>query len=220
MSRDASGVQVGEKRQLHMLELHLIAGFELPKPNEQCCCAEVHDRYHPASTFGPRPSSASGVIQPAVIVEVHSGEGFRCAVAQGSPLSDGASFTSSSCPTGGLHAVWDERITCVAEQADGALVSFHVRGADKELLAYEALPMHTLREGYRAVRLRSLTGSRLMQGTLLVHLREVSLTVDAVTLQAQPKSRRRASTQLSPVLMQPVSSRLSSTVEEVLRHPD
>ena len=72
-------------------------------------------------------------------------------------------------------------------------MSFHVRAADREgaLLAYEALPMHAVREGYRAIRLRSPTGSRLQHGTLFVHLSTHSRVVDAAV--CAPRKAKRSS---------------------------
>ena len=51
-------------------------------------------------------------------------------------------------------------------------VPVRVPQAHHELLAYEALPVQALRMGYRVVRLRSPTGSRLRHGSLLIRLRQ------------------------------------------------
>ena len=61
--------------------------------------------------------------------------------------------------------------------AEEAIVSIHVYDkarrslqGEHALLAYEAVPMHALRPGYRVVRLRAPTGSRLRNGCLLVRV--------------------------------------------------
>ena len=57
--------------------------------------------------------------------------------------------------------------------------------------------MHALRSGYRAVRLRSPTGSRLQFGTLLLHLR-FETRQGGFSGGALNKARRRSSLGLTP----------------------
>ena len=110
-----------------------------------------------------------------------------------------------------LSPEWEEALECIAERADEALVSFHVydRSGDgaPTLVAYEALPMHALRPGYRVIRLRAPSGSRLQFGALLVHLRLDTRMGFLWTSVAQRGARRRTS--LGP-------SRLSSASVTVL----
>ena len=106
---------------------------------------------------------------------------------------------SRTVPHNGLHPALDETVECVAEQPEDAFVSFHVydgasstqAGAGEvlgavgdvlgghhggalsrehhELLAYEVVPMHVMRTGFRVVRLRAPSGQRLELSTLTIH---------------------------------------------------
>ena len=159
-----------------LVHLHLVCGRDLPKAGEQRCVPEQYDRYCPASKFVRKPPSnkASSVSSPYVVLEVHGGGRFRCAVKEGAPLTHDAVYTSETVHHNGLHPRWDEHVALAAEHADDALISLHLysraSGSDV-LLAYEVLPMHALREGLRVVRLRSQTGSMLQFGAMLVRLR-------------------------------------------------
>jgi len=169
-----------------IVKLRVISGRELPKAGEQCCVAEVFDRYHPSSTFGRRPTSTGTVSAPYCAVDVHGGGRFRCAVAAGQPFALGATHTTAASAAGGLQPIWDERVDCAVERPDAALLSLQVfdgrEGGKRELLCYEMLgmlPMAAIRSGYRAVRLRSPGGARLQFGALLVHI-EVEARVGGV----------------------------------------
>lgn len=95
---------VAEQEKHAVLSLRLICGRELPKPNEQCCVAELHDRLHPASVFGKRPTSCGGISAVSVTVEVHGGGRFRGAVPLRTPFTQGAVY-SSAVATGGGQVV-------------------------------------------------------------------------------------------------------------------
>ena len=147
----------GARVDVHVVNVHLICGRDLPKAGEQRCVPELYDRYCPASKFTRKPPSnkISSVSSPYCVIEVHGGGKFHCAVPEGKPLLKDAVFTSDVIQHNGLHPRWDNRIKCVAEHAEDALVSFHVytrlAGRD-ELIAYEILPMHAMRTGWRVVR--------------------------------------------------------------------
>ena len=193
----ATGADGGGKDENHeVLTLRLICGRELPKPNEQCCVAEPHDRLHPASVFGKRPTSSGGISAISITVEVHGGGRFCGAVPLGAPFTQGAAYSSAIATGGGLSPEWEEPLECIAERADDALVSFHVYdrsgGGAPTLLAYEALPMHALRPGYRAIRLRAPSGSRLQFGALLVHMQLETRAGSFRTSVAQRGARRRS----------------------------
>ena len=187
----------GEDEKHAVLTLRLICGRELPKPNEQCCVAEPHDRLHPASVFGKRPTSSGGISAISITVEVHGGGRFRGAVPLRTPFTQGAAYSSAVATGGGLSPEWEEEaLECIAEHANDALVSFHVYdrsgGGAPTLLAYEALPMHALRPGYRAIRLRAPTGSRLQFGALLVHVQLETRAGSFWTSVSQRGARRRS----------------------------
>ena len=162
-----------------LLRLELVCARDLPKAGEQRCVAEPFDRYCPASNFIRRPPSAKPgtVSSPYVEVAVHGGGRYRCAVPAGALFECDATYATKVAAHNGLHPRWAEVVECVAEKKDDAILSLHVydrkRGkggvhATSELIAYEALPLHVIRSGYRVVRLRAPTGSRLQFGSLLV----------------------------------------------------
>lgn len=162
-----------------LLRLELVCARDLPKAGEQRCVAEPFDRYCAASNFMRRPPSAKPgtVSSPYVEVAVHGGGRYRCAVAAGAVFECDATYATKVAAHNGLHPRWAEVVECVAERQDDAILSLHVydrkRGkggvhAVSELIAYEALPLHAIRPGYRVVRLRAPTGSHLQFGSLLV----------------------------------------------------
>ena len=138
-SRAAEDDAKGERHAL--LRLRIICGRELPKPNEQCCVAEPHDRYHSASTFGKRATSIGAVSSLTVTVEVHGGGRYRGVTpAAGAPFVPGGAYTSAAAAGGGCSPEWDEAVECVAERAEDALISLHVHdragGGTPVLVAY------------------------------------------------------------------------------------
>ena len=151
--------------------LRLIHARQLPKAGEQCCIPEVYDRYCPASRFVERvPSNKSASISsPMVEVSVHGGGAFRSVVGTGEAYALGATYTSKAVIANGATPCWDEYIDCVVEQPDDAILALHVYDR-ASLIAYQAIPMSALRPGWRVLKLRSPTGSRLVLGSLLVHL--------------------------------------------------
>ena len=163
------------------VHLQIVCGVELPKVGEQSCLPEVHDQFipHSKARFGERATSSKkgSVSSPFCVVEVHGGGRSGCAVEAGANHRPGAKYTTETVPSNGLHPRWAEHIELIADCAEQAMVSIHLydRGrrnlqGDHALLAYEVLPMHALRSGYRVVRLRAPTGSRLRLGCLLVRL--------------------------------------------------
>ena len=156
--------------------LRLIGGRQLPKTGDQCCIPEIWDGFHPASTFVDHvPSNkAASVSSPVVDVAVHGGGKFRSVVGTGEAYALGSSYTSKP-PTSGNGAMpkWEEHVDCVVEQPEDAILCLHVYDRNKSesaLIAYQAIPMSALRTGWRVIKLRSPTGSRLVLGSLLVHL--------------------------------------------------
>ena len=60
-------------------------------------------------------------------------------------------------------------------QEDDAILALHVYDrtvSHSTLISYSCIPMSSLRTGWRVVRLRSPTGSRLALGSLLIHIRK------------------------------------------------
>jgi len=158
-----------------MFHCHLVSGRQIPKVGEECCIPEVFDRYCPASRFVERlPSNKStSVTSPVVDIQVHGGGKFRSCVGTGEAYVLGSSYTSKPAVGNGAIPTWDEHIDCVVEQPDDAIVAFHVYDRTKSessLIGYQAIPMSALRVGWRVIKLRSRTGSRLVFGSLLVHL--------------------------------------------------
>ena len=174
------------------LKIELISAHLLPKAGEQRSVAEPHDKYCPPptklSSTSARAAAAleSGTSTPFVVIEVHGGGRVGCIVSQ----ETDAAFSSprektnerskskstrwvSPLAADGLAPEWGSTIDCRVEKLDDAMLSFHVydKAHGSELIAYEAIPMQALRAGFRAVRLRSPTGSKLSSGTLLVRLR-------------------------------------------------
>jgi hypothetical protein len=202
-----------------IVKLRIISGRELPKQGEQCCVAEVFDRYHPSSTFGRRPTSAGVICAPYVAAEVHGGGCFRCAVAAGHPFAIGATHTTAASAAGGLQPIWDERVDCVVERPDTALLSLQIydgrEGGKRELLCYEMLPMAAIRTGYRAVRLRSPGGARLQFGALLVHI-EVEARVGGVGASAmgRPAALSKMESRAGPPGLSKITSRMSTATPQ------
>ena len=60
-------------------------------------------------------------------------------------------------------------------QEDEAILALHVYDrtvSTSTLISYACIPMTSLRTGWRVVKLRSPTGSRLSLGSLLIHIRK------------------------------------------------
>ena len=155
--------------------LRLVSARQLPKLGEQCCIPEMFDRYCPASRFLERiPSNKpASVTSPVVDVAIHGGGHFRSVVGTGEAFTLGSAYSTKPVIGNGATTRWDEHIDCVVAQPEDAILTIHVYDQHKvesSLIGYAAIPMSALRVGWRVVKLRSPTGSRLMLGSLLVHL--------------------------------------------------
>jgi len=197
-----------------LLKIHLICGCELPRssPSEQCALPEVYDRYCPASKFQhtvPSKRQAS-VTSPYCVIEVHGGGGFRCAVAAGEAFSNNHTFTTQTAEKDGLRPKFDVEVECVADEAEDAIISFHIYEKTRtgsDLVCYEMLPMHAMRDGYRVVRMRSATGSRLQFGSLFMHLQKEDRVGGLTDQGNMMKGKKRCARQAS-LMSQSTSAQL------------
>lgn len=144
-------------------ELHKLHGLQV----------RAHGCVAPQSRAQPHAPRAAA--QPAryVTVEVHGGGRFRSVVGRGQPFNHGSSHTTKVVEKNGCTPRWDDEIDCVVDEPDDAILSLHLydKGrAGSELIAYQCLPMSAMRQGWRVIRMRSPTGSRLVLGSVLVHL--------------------------------------------------
>ena len=161
-----------------LVHVRILLGRQLPKTNEQCGIPETFDRYcapNPKHFVERIPSAkASSVSSPLCVVEAHGGGKFRCVVGPGDPYTMNASFVTKAVPNNGCTPRWDEECECVVEQPGDAILSIHVHDrvarSESSLIGYSAIPMDALRTGWRVIKLRSPTGSRLVLGSLLVHI--------------------------------------------------
>jgi hypothetical protein len=179
---------------LRKFRLTPLCGFLLRKSGEEQPSLDAWAAASLPLHCPERFERGTGVASPVVSVEVMGGT-FAAACADARSCANGESWQSEAVSKNGFNPVWGGRDGCEIVVSDRQLAVVRVavydgsRRQEHRLLAYAALPCHTLRPGVRTVLLQDSHGARLPFSRLLVRLEDGG----EVPMPQPPKSGNRQS---------------------------
>lgn len=174
-----------QREMIRHVELRLVSLHQLPTRKEQR--PDVHDSPHhkwvPKLSGLPEPPQASGgVISPSLVVSLHAIGGY-CSVStkkKASRKKSSTSFYTDAVDSNGLNAFFGHTIHLFAAEPEHTILHISVQDSNNSAaatstagmghVAYEAVVLGTLRQGYRCIPLRSRLGTRIEMCSLLVHI--------------------------------------------------
>jgi hypothetical protein len=118
------------------------------------------------------PPDSSDPSSPALVFSLHPIGGF-CAVSSRLPLPPRieTEITTEAITKGGLNAIFDQNIYCVAAEPHATLLRIGVTQDRVQEVAYATIVLGKLRPGYRVFQLRgSQHGTRIELCHLFVHI--------------------------------------------------
>jgi len=161
---------------LHRTTLRVASLHNLPKRGERrpqysgsrgACHAHV-----PELSGTAAPPDSSDPSSPALVFSLHPIGGF-CAVSSRLPLPPRieTEITTEAITKGGLNAIFDQNIYCVAAEPHATLLRIGVTQDRVQEVAYATIVLGKLRPGYRVFQLRgSQHGTRIELCHLFVHI--------------------------------------------------
>jgi len=205
------------REEIHRTTVDVLSMHNLPKRGEQRPVSRnAAHKYHPELSGASAPPNNQDQSNPCLKLSLHPIGGF-CAISTKLPLLSDVTteLTTHTIRANGMNARLEHTVHCFAAEAHATFLRIGIFDRENEV-AYTAVVLGRLRQGYRVLQLRSLLGLRIELAHLFVRVRvgseqHVHLSPRQIRLQARlsPYAMRRISS------MAEVNDKLKRELQEV-----